>query len=341
MNNQAKHDGVCEQRRGLAKRAGALVLGSLGLNFPSIGFSQTGAYPAKPIRIVVGYPAGGSADVMARIVAEALRQSLGQNVVVDNQPGASGNIAAQTVARANPDGYTLLLGNTAEISINKLLMKDTGFDPHSQLAPIALAYSITHAIAVPAKSPYKTLEDLLADARGTPGKVKFASAGIGTPGHLAGETLALETGAPLLHIPYKGGSQVLIDLLGGELDCHIAAVSTAMGHVRSGSLRILAVTAPKRVPLLPDVPAVGESIVPGFNFPLWGGLFAPASTPRGIVALLNREVNKAYDRPDVQVKIAAQYSEIIKYTPEQFSAFLNADSARYRDVIKQTGIALK
>jgi tripartite-type tricarboxylate transporter receptor subunit TctC len=318
-----------------------LLLSALFIALPHDGFAQSGGYPSRPIRIVAGYAAGGSADVSARIVADALRQALGQNVVVENQPGAAGNIAAQAVSRAAPDGYTLLLGNTGEMSVNKFLIKDMGFDPDADFAPIALAYNITHVVAVPAKSPYKTLGDFLADARANPGKVKYASAGIGTPGHLAGETLALKTRTTLVHVPYKGGGQAVADLIGGHIDSHFSALPTAVTHVKSGAVRLLAVTAAKRVATAPDVPTVAEAGIAGVDFPLWGGLFAPVKTPREIVMLLNREVNKAYDRPDVQTRIAALHSEVIKYTPEQFAEFLKADSDRYREITKALGMARK
>jgi tripartite-type tricarboxylate transporter receptor subunit TctC len=324
-------------------RRRALLLGGAAVCALSVASArvsaQAAAYPAKPIRLLVGYAPGGSADVSARILADALRPALGQSIVVENQPGAAGNIAAQTVARATPDGHTLLLGNTGEISINRFLMKDTGFDPHQDLVPIAVAYNITHAISVPANSRYRTFDDLIVDARSRANKVRYASAGIGTPGHLAGETLALKTRTTMVHIPYKGGGQVLADLLGGELECHIAALSTAMAHVKSGALRVLAVTSAKRVPLLPDVPTVAESGVAGFDFPLWGGLFAPAKTPSDVVTLLNREVLRAYDRPEVQARIRGLYSEIVKWTPEQFAAFVKADAERYLAAIKEAGIA--
>jgi tripartite-type tricarboxylate transporter receptor subunit TctC len=193
---------------------------------------------------------------------------------------------------------------------------------------------------VPAQSPYRTLGDLLADARARPDKVRFASAGVGTPGHLAGEMLAIKAKAVLVHIPYKGGGQVLADLLGGQLECHFGALPTVMTHVQAGTLRLLAVTSATRVQSVPQVPTVGEAAgVADFDFPLWGGVFAPARVPREILAVLNRELNKAFDRAEVQARVAALHSDVVKFTPEQFARFLIADSDRYRAVIKESGVA--
>ena len=325
-------------RRAFTSQTAAMMLSGIGSILPKMGAAQT-AYPSKSIRFLVGYPPGGSADVVARLLADALRTSLSHPLVIENLPGASGNIAAQAAARATPDGHILLMGNTAEISINHFLRKESNFDPQIELAPISLAYNITHAIAVPASSKYRKLEDLLADAS-SPGKVRFASAGVGTPGHLAGEMLALKTGTSLTHIPYKGGSQALADLISGQLECHIAAVSTAMAHVKTGSLRVLAITSPKRLDLLPNIPAVGESIAPGFDFPLWGGVFGSSKIPKDILSLLNREINKALDRPEVQAKLTAQYSQATKFTPSEFSDFLKADADRYRSVIREAKISI-
>jgi tripartite-type tricarboxylate transporter receptor subunit TctC len=220
------------------------------------------------------------------------------------------------------------------------LLKDATFDPLASLAPVGMAYSITHAVAVPARSLYKTLADLLADARARPDKVRFASAGVGTPGHLAGEMLAIKAKTVLVHIPYKGGGQVLTDLLGGQLECHVGALPTVMTHVQAGTLRLLAVTSSKRVQSVPHVPTVAEAAgVSEFDFPLWGGVFAPARTPKEVITLLNTELVQAFNRPEVQARVAALHSDIVKYTPDQFAQFLVADSDRYRTVIKESGVA--
>ena len=320
-------------RRHIFSGIGSVVLGSIFQSFPGSGFAQT-AYPNKNVRILIGYPPGGTADVMARMIAEHLRQSFGQNVIVENRPGASGNIAVQEVVRSQADGHTLLFGNTGEIASNKFLMKDIGFDPDTDLTPIALIYNITHVIAISPKSRYKKLEDLIEDARRRPGKVTYASVGLGSPGHLAGEMLALKTKVEMVHVPYKGTSQALPDLIGGHVDCFITGLIIAGPQLKAGAIRILAVTGPKRSSAAPDIPTVAEVAVPGFDFPLWGGLFAPSKTSKEVINSLNKEVNRVLDLPDVQSRAATLYSEIIHSTPEQFSAFIKTESDKYREIIK-------
>lgn len=338
--NCTRHQ-VVPPRRLALQRLGALALASAVLPSVRAAAPAAGEYPNKPMRILIGYAPGGSADVSARITADALQEALGQSVVVENQPGASGTIAARAAARAAPDGYTLLLGNTSEISVSQFLLKDLGFQPLSDLIPVAPVYHIPHAIAVPAASKYQLLKDLLEDAQANPNTVTFASAGVGTPGHLAGEMLALRTNTQLSHVPYKGGGQVLTDLMGGRLSCHFAALSTVMPHVKSGSLRVLALTSRQRVKAAPDVPTVSEEAgIADFDFPLWGGLFVPKGTPQEIVSLLNTTLNKAYDRPEVEERINALYSDVQRMTPEQFAEFLAAEAARYRDVIKESNVSL-
>lgn len=319
----------------VALMGGALLGGSVR------AAPATEIYPSKTVRILVGYSPGGTADVMARVAAEQLQPALGKTFIVENRPGGSGNIAAQEVCRAVPDGHTLLFGNSAEIAINKYLMRDMGFDPDVDLVPIALVFSITHGIVVSAKSPYATLKELIDDARRSPGKVRYASAGRGTPGHLAGEALTSKTKTSMIHVPYKGGSQALTDVMGGHVDCYYAGLTAAMPHVKAGTIRMLAVTSLKRVSALPEIPTVAEVAVPDFDFPLWGGLFAPARTPPEVVALLNREMIKAIEQPAVRARITAQYSDIVLSNPEQLAAFVRAESAKYRAIVKDIGISGK
>lgn len=338
MSSKPKSNPMDPAKRRLTVAIGTLAIAPLLSAAPGAAWAQPAKYPTNNVRILVGYSPGGTADVMARLIAENLQTALGENVIVENRPGASGNIAAQQVSRATADGHTLLFGNTAEMAINKYLMTDMGFDPDTDLTPVALIFSITHAITVPVKSPYKTLMDLVEDARRTPGKVRFASAGTGTPGHLAGEALARKTKTSMVHVPYKGGSQALTDVIGGHVDCYYAGLTAAMPHVRAGTIRILAVTSLKRVSAAPEIPTVVEQGVPDFDFPLWGGLFAPARTSPDVIGALNREVNKAFDRPNVRAQIAAQFSEIAQLSPDQFGAFVKSQSAKYRDIIKEIGL---
>jgi len=328
--------------RDMTRRRVVCSIGALaaGLTLPSLynrALAQTAGYPSKTVRIIVGYSPGGTVDAMARLIAENLRQPLHQNVIVENHPGASGNIAAQLVARASADGHTLLFGNPAEMVINKFVMKDMGFDPDADFTPVVLVFNVANVLVVPADSPYKTLAQLLDDARRNPGKVTYASAGNGTPGHLAGETLALRAKASMVHVPYKGGSQALTDVIGGHVNFYFAGLSAPIPYWKAGKIRMLAMASPTRASIAPDIPTVSEVAVPGFNFPIWGGLFAPSATPHDIVALLNQEINQIYLRPDVLARMASEQSEIQRNSPEQFGAFVKAESEKYRQVILEVG----
>lgn len=274
---------------------------------------------------------------MARLIADNLRQPLNQNVIVENHPGASGNLAAQLVAQSPADGHTILFGNPAEMVINKLVMKDMRFEPEADFVPVVQVFNVANVLVVATTSPYKTLAELLEDARRNPGKVTYASAGSGTPGHLAGETLALKARAPMLHVPYKGGNPALTDVIGGHVNFYFAGLSVAIPHWKAGKIRMLAMASPARAQIAPDVPTVAEVAVPGFNFPIWAGLFAPVATPRGVVALLNREVNQLYLRPDIQARMAREQSEIRQNSPEDFAAFVRAEAEKYGQIIKEIG----
>jgi tripartite-type tricarboxylate transporter receptor subunit TctC len=319
------------QRRAVAAMAALIFWAAAGFALPE-AVARPSGYPAKPVRILLGYPPGGTADVMARLVAEHLRVALGQNVIIENKPGAHGNLGAQELARSVPDGHTLLFGNTGEIASNRYMMKDVGFDPDADLAPIALVYNITHAILVSARSPHRNLAELIEYARSRPGKVTYASVGLGSPGHVAGEMISLRTGAPMLHVPYKGTAQAMPDVIGGHVDAFITGLIVAAPQLSSGTVRMLATTGPRRTSVAPDVPTVAEVAIPGFDFPLWGGLFAPSKTPRDVVVFLNAEVNKVFDLPDFQARAAALYSDIIRSTPEQFAAFVRSESEKYREI---------
>jgi tripartite-type tricarboxylate transporter receptor subunit TctC len=325
-------------RRRAILRIGALASGGLLPAWAGRVLAQSSAYPLRPVRILVGYSPGGTVDAMARLIADNLRQPLRQTVVVENHPGASGNIAAQLVARSAPDGHTLLFGNPAEIVINKFLMKDMGFDPETDLTAVVQVFNVANVMVVPAASRYRSLQELLDDAKRNPGKVTYASAGSGTPGHLAGETLALRAKAPMVHVPYKGGAQALTDVIGGHVDFYFAGLSAAIPHWKGGKIRLLAMASPARSAVAPDVPTVAEVAVPGFDFPIWGGLFAPAATPRDVVALLNREINQIYRLPEVEARLASEQSDTRQNSPAQFGAFVRAESEKYGQIIKEVGV---
>lgn len=313
----------------------ALAIAAAGtLAAPALAQSK---YPDKPVKILLGYPPGGSADVMARLIAENFREGLKQPFIVENRAGASGNIAAQVAANAAPDGYTLLFGNPAEIVINKLSMKDMGFDPDADFVPVVRVFNIPLALVVPAKSPFQSLGDLIAEARKNPGKVNFASAGGGSPGHLAAETLAFRTKTKMTHVPYKGAGPALADVVGGHVDFYFAGLTAVVPHLKAGTIRVLALSSAARSPLLPEIPTVAELAVPGFDFTLWGGIFAHAKTPPDIIALLNKEANQAYRRPEVKARLNSEWSEAVENTPAQFAAFVKSEVAKYQTVVKEVG----
>jgi len=324
---------------GLVRRVGALALATatlLGLPATS-AMAQSKGYPDRPVKILFGYAPGGGADIIARLMADNLHETLNHAVIVDNRPGASANIAAQAAAHAAPDGYTLFFGTSAEIAINKQVMKDMGFDPDTDFAPIVLGFNVPLALVVGAKSPYKTLNDLIEDARRNPGKLNYASSGSGSPGHLAGEMLALRTKTTMTHVPYKGGGPALTDVIGGHVDFYFSSLNSVTQHVKAGTLRILALSSLKRSPLVPEIPTVAELMLPGFDFTIWGGLFAPSKTPAEIITLLNRDVNLAYQKPEVKARLNAEGSEAAANTPEQFAAFVKSEIAKYAIVVKEVG----
>jgi len=309
------------------------VIACLPVAMPAMAQSQ--AYPSKPVRILLGYTAGGTADIVGRVIGEKLTSALGQPVVLENRPGASGNIAAQLVSKAAPDGHTLLLGATAEMGINRHVMKEMGFNPESDFAPIALGFHVPLGLLVPAKSPHASLKDLIASARRAPGKLTFANSGNGTPGHLAGEMLTLKEKVNMVQVPYKGGAPAMVDLIAGRVDAYFLSIPGAMPHVKSGSVKLLAVSTAKRSAVAPDTPSIAEFGIADFDFSLWGGFFAPAGTPGEIVIRLNREIVQALSQPDMRERMAREGSDVIRTTPEEFGRFVQAESRKYADIVKQ------
>jgi tripartite-type tricarboxylate transporter receptor subunit TctC len=299
------------------------------------------SYPSKPIRIVLGYSTGGTADNLGRMITEKLTAALGQSVLIDNRPGASGNIAAQIVSKAAPDGYTLLFGNTGELAINPHLMKDMGFDPAADFVPVVLIHNVPLGLIVSTQSPYGSFKEFLETARREPGKISFANSGNGTPAHLAVEMLMIRTGVKMVHVPYKGAAPAMVDLLGGRIDAYFLGLPGVMPHVRGGKVRLLAVSTAERASGSPETPTVAEHGIPGFNFSLWGGFLAPAGTPAEIVARLNREVLQVLTQPDVRAQMAAQGSEVIRTTPQEFGRFIQQESKKYAEIIKSGNLKLQ
>jgi tripartite-type tricarboxylate transporter receptor subunit TctC len=312
------------------------VAAALNLVIMTEGWSQT--YPGRTIQLIVAYAAGGTGDIIARSVADKLGAALGQSVVVENRAGASGAIGAHSVTSASPDGYTLLLGQTAEVAINQHWLKGLTYDPDKDLMPVALAAVVPLALVVPAKAPYSTLPEFLAALKAKP-KMTFASAGIGTPGHFAGELLKLQFDDNLTHVPYKGAGPALNDLIGNHVDFYFPGFPAAAPHVKSGNLKILALSSAKRSPTAPDIPTVGE--VTGnkdYDFTLWAGIFAPRGTPQAIIDRLNKEINKVIEDPDVKTRLEGAGAVVTPMAVNQFKDFVQNESAKYLRVIKQTGV---
>jgi tripartite-type tricarboxylate transporter receptor subunit TctC len=315
-------------------RAAALAVGLAVTAFPA--WAQTS--PSSPVHLIVAYAAGGTGDVVARIVAPKLSMGLGQSVIVENRAGASGAIGARSVAVANPDGLTLLIGQTAEVSINQHWVKNLSYHPDKDLQPVAMLAVVPLALVVPAKAPYSTMKEFLAALPKS--KLTFASAGTGTPGHFAGELLKAKTHGDLTHVPYKGAGPALNDLIGGHVDLYFPGMPAAMPLLKGGLAKVLAVSSAKRSGIAPDVPTVAESAgIRDFDFTLWAGVFAPHGTPAAIVARLNSEINKILDDADVRHKLVDAGADVEPMSVDQFRAFVNAESAKYARIIKETGVS--
>ncbi len=295
------------------------------------------AYPNRPIKILVPYPAGGAVDIVARTIGQPLAEALKQPVVVDNRPGASANIGMEAAAKAAPDGYTLLMASNG-IATNMALFPNLAFDGRRDFAPIARIGYAPLVIVVPASSPAKSLQELLAMARAEPGKLTYASAGNGSSGHLAGELLKSSAKVDVLHVPYKGGAPAITDLLGERISFMPINPVEVLAHIRAGKLRALAVASDKRFALLPDVPTVAEAGLPGYEASVWWGLVAPAKTPPEIVRQLNAETNRALGNPAIAGKLSELGVVITPGTPEQFTAFITAQTGLWSAVVKAAGI---
>ena len=318
-----------------ARAIGAASVAALLLTAASAS-AQT--YPSRPVHLIVAYSAGGTGDVVARLISDKLGAALGQSVIVENRAGASGTIGARAVATAAPDGYTLLLGQTAEISINQYWLKDIGYNPDNDLQPIALAAVVPLALVVPAKAPYATIADYLKFLRAG-NATTFASAGTGTPGYFAGELLKLRTKSNMTHVPYKGAGPALNDLIGSHVDMYFPGFPAVTPHVKAGTLKLLAVSSAKRAPSAPEVPSVAESSgIKNFDFTLWGGVFAPRGTSPEIVNRLNAEINKILKSADTAKKFADLGADIHITTVDEFKTFVKEESAKYVGVIKETGV---
>jgi len=311
-----------------------LSLSAFVLIFATMANAQP--FPSKPIKIIVPFPAGGTVDFFARVISTKLSEALGQSVLVENRAGAGGNIAAEAVAKAAPDGYTLLMGSEI-IAINTSLYSKIGYDPVKDLAPITLVGTVPNILIVHPGLPINSVAELIALAKKTPGKISFASTGQGTSTHLSSELFKLMANVDMLHVPYKGGPPAIADLISGQVNMMFINMPTGITHVRSGKAKILAVSSIKRVAQLPDVPTVDQSGVKGFETSAWSGLYAPAATPADIINRLNVEVVKVLKQPSVREQLMAQGAEPVGDTPEEFSRFTLAEISKWAKIIKISG----
>jgi len=295
------------------------------------------AYPVKPVRLIVPFPAGASSDLVGRMLGQKLSEQLGQQVIADNRPGAGGNLGIGFAAKSPPDGYTIVIA-TASIAVSPSLYAKLGYDALKDLAPVARLTSIPNILLVHPSVPAKTLRQFIELARAQPGKLNFGSGGAGTTNHLANELLKHLAKINLVHVPYKGVTQAMVAMASGEVDEVVMPVSTALTHIRGGKVRPLAVLTEQRIAALPDVPTGIEGGVPGFTMPLWYGMFAPAGTPPEIVSRLTRDLVKALEAPDLRDRLKAMSVETWPGTAEQLGELLRVDIKRYGDIVRGAGL---
>ena len=292
------------------------------------------AYPVKPVRLVVGFPAGGPTDIVSRTIAPKMTELLGQQVLVDNRGGAGGVIATEQVAKAPADGYTLLMGTIGGIAVAMSLSPNRGYDTLRDLAPVTQAVTVTNLLVVHPSVPAKSVKDLLAIARSKPGRLNYASSGNGTVTHLAGELFKLLGKVDITHVPFKGGAPALTALISGEVDLSYENSLVVTPHVKAGKVKALAVTGAKRSHLMPELPTISESGLAGYDASGWYGLFVPAATPKPIVARLNQEAVKALRLPDVVRNLSGQGAEPVGNTPEAFGTFVKAEIEKWANLVK-------
>jgi tripartite-type tricarboxylate transporter receptor subunit TctC len=312
-----------------------LLLALAASTFTTAAFAQ--AWPAKPIRIVVPFPPGGGTDTIARETAQRVATANGWTIVIDNKPGAGGNLGVDAVAKSPADGYTLVLGQTSNLAINPTLYPKLPYDPQKDLAPIVLVANAPLVMVTGVGSPYKTLAEAVNAAKAKPGALNFASPGNGTVAHLTSELFQKAAGINTQHVPYKGAAQALTDVISGNVELYMSSVPTLIGQIKNNKLRPLAVTSAKRVDDLPNVPTINESGYKGFDAVTWFGLLAPAGTPKDVIAKLNAEFNKALQSPELRKKLGDEGADPAGGTPEQFAALIKEEIPRWGKVVKESG----
>ncbi|MBD9652173.1 tripartite tricarboxylate transporter substrate binding protein [Ensifer sp. ENS09] len=324
----------------LTRRA-TLALGLMALTALPLGSTALAeGFPDRPITLVVPFAAGGSTDVVARIVAQKMSEDLGEQVIVQNVAGAGGNLGADNVARADPDGYTILMGTVATHALNPLILKTKPYDPEKDFAPISLLVVVPNVLVVNPELPAKNVAELLALLKAKPDEYSYASSGNGTPLHLSGELFKKMAGVSMQHIPYKGAGPALNDVIGNQVPIMFDNLPSSSSHINAGTLRALAVTTAERAPSFPDVPTVAEAGIPGYETYTWNALFAPANTPEPVVARLNEAANKALKDPAVVERMKEFSATIVGSTPEELQAHVKAELAKWTPVVRDANVQM-
>ena len=319
---------------------GLFWAGLAGLSVGPVAAAE-GDYPTKPVTIIVAYSSGGQGDTFARVVGERLATAYKQSVVVDNRPGVSGTVGTRLAVKSKGDGYTLLLGQTGEIAVNRVILKDLGYDPLKDLVPVVLVGNAPLVLLVPADAPYNNLGEFVQAAKVKTGGFSYASVGAGTPGHLAAVALGLGARLNMVHVPYKGVGPLMADLMASRVEMFFSSASAAVPQIKGGRLKALAVTTTQRMASLPQVPTVSEAALPGFSYTLWGGLFAPADTPAAVIQSLNREVNAILASPDIRSRFEADNLAVPKNSPAEFAQYVRAEASKFEKLVKDANIKIE
>ncbi|SDP81809.1 Tripartite-type tricarboxylate transporter, receptor component TctC [Ralstonia sp. 25mfcol4.1] len=306
----------------------------------STAVAQAANYPSRPITIVVPFSAGGGVDAMARVLAEKLRTTLGQSVVIENKGGGSGMIGAQAVVKAQPDGYTLLMGSAGETAINPYVFKSRmQYAPQTDLMPISLVVKVPNVVVVNPSLPYKTIDELVAYAKTNPGKVRYGTSGVGNPQHLSGELMARQAGVQLTHVPYRGASNQLLDVIGGNIEMTFVSLAGARQFIKDGKVRAIGITSQGKSVLAPDIPAISDSSsMKGYSLENWFGLFAPKGTPAPVIARLNGAVVEALKDPGLSTRLRELGGNPTPMSPDQFAAFIKQDAAKFAKIVEDAKI---
>ena len=314
-----------------------LLVGALAW-LPNAGAQE---YPTKPIRLVITYPPGGNTDLVGRALALKLGEFMGQQVVVDNRGGAGGVLGSMITAQSAPDGYTIMLGTSAGMVINPLLSRKLTYDPVRDFAPVSMVVIVPQLLVINPQLPVKNVRELIAFAKAKPGYLNAGSSGVGTPNHFGTELLKWLAGVDIVHVPYKGGAPALTDLLGGQIQMAFSSVPAVLPHIKAGRLVALGVGSAKRSPALPNIPTIAEAGVPGYEYTTWYGVFAPAKTPRTLIARLNAEIVKAMETPDIKDRFTALGGDPDPGTPEELRAYMANESAKWAKIIKAANIRIE